>query len=209
MSYRALCAFIPFVIILTGSSYAFAEPPSATQEISEEPAWLDCQTMPANISAGRAGALVLEAAAMSETFRRQCATLARAAHLTVQIYFVGRMHTSLARATTEIWRRPGKGLMAIVHVPVSTDAIELLAHEFEHLVEELDGVCLQTMLANGEPGVTRNASGAYETFRAKRAGLQVAAEVARATRLRARGRSAPAIVPVAFEANAGPAEERP
>jgi hypothetical protein len=190
MVHRFLRSFLLFVIVLVLillplSSLALAqevpfENPHSPGLISES-----CHTLPANIDAGRAGReLLLAVADMSATFRGQCAAVGRAPHLQVVIHLVGRLHTSAARAITEIRRRPGNELTAIMNLPVSVDSPELLAHEFEHLVEQLDGLCLRTLVAKGAPGVTQNGSGAYETFRAKRVGRQVAAEVQETVRTR-------------------------
>ncbi len=52
---------------------------------------------------------------------------------------------------------------------------ELLGHEFEHLIEQLDGVDLSAMARGGE--ARRLTDGAFETERAIAAGQQVAGEV--------------------------------
>ena len=50
-----------------------------------------------------------------------------------------------------------------------------LAHEFEHLIEQLDGVDLRALAKEGE--ARRLPDGAFETERAIAAGQQVAGEV--------------------------------
>ena len=59
--------------------------------------------------------------------------------------------------------------------PQRADLTELLAHEFEHLIEQLDGVDLKALARDGE--ARRLADGAFETDRAMAAGQQVAGEV--------------------------------
>lgn len=59
------------------------------------------------------------------------------------------------------------------------NAVEIVAHEFEHIIEQLDGVDLAAHAAQRHTGVTalgydRNV---FETIRAKRTGLKVVAEL--------------------------------
>ena len=52
--------------------------------------------------------------------------------------------------------------------------VELLGHEFEHVLEHIDGVDLRADAARGRAQLL--AGGAYETRRATEAGLQVLRE---------------------------------
>jgi hypothetical protein len=52
--------------------------------------------------------------------------------------------------------------------------VELLGHEFEHVLEQIDGVNLRADAARGHARIL--ADGAYETRRATEAGLQVLRE---------------------------------
>ncbi|WP_157899702.1 hypothetical protein [Luteitalea pratensis] len=76
--------------------------------------------------------------------------------------------------------------MAHVSVRRSRDAIELIAHELEHVLEHLEGV---TFLDVKRPGSGISLSGgAFETRRADDSGRRVAAEVRTATRAHAGSR---------------------
>ena len=77
-------------------------------------------------------------------------------------------------------RLDGQLRTAIVEVPVGDPmaVVELLAHEFEHIVEQLDGVDLASWA--GRSGVRRvggsDRDGAFETERARQIGRRVAGE---------------------------------
>ena len=62
----------------------------------------------------------------------------------------------------------------------SGDPVMLIAHEFEHILEQLDGVDLRSMATRVATGVHLvPGSGHFETDRAIAAGRQVADEVRR------------------------------
>lgn len=114
------------------------------------------------------------------TFRRQVLRLARQRGLEVTVtpgYFAagGR-----ARARTAMTLVEGQLRTAIVELPDGNPRllVELVAHEFEHIVEQLDGVDLAAW--NGRSGVYRVAGSergsAFETERAQQIGRLVAGE---------------------------------
>ena len=123
--------------------------------------------------------IVHEMCRRSPTFRRQLFRLADAPGLVVTIAIVRFRTSDQVAATTRFARE--QRLLRRADVEIS-DAkvhrlVELIAHELEHVIEQLDGVNLARM-AQG-PGVT--ASGderrrTFETARAQRIGLSVAAE---------------------------------
>ena len=190
MSHRVFF-FVAVAMLVTVATTVSAQERSVALLEAEPQASSQCRSLPSNITAGSAGrALVLAVARLSETFREQCALVARAPHLKVVIHVVGRVPSSTARATTEIRRNARHALTAIIQVPVSVDSAELLGHEFEHVVEQLHGVCLRTLVDQVDSGVTRTAGGGYETARAKAAGRRVAAEVAAARHHRHRSPAA-------------------
>ena len=141
--------------------------------------------VPANVaiaeSYGAAVRLMLE---RSATFRQQCRRLGRATGLvvTVQRWLVdGRPRG--AAANTTVVRRTGVGLAANVLVGEGSDPVELIAHEFEHILEQLDGVDLAAMARRSGTGVRLDPSAwRFETDRAIAAGRRVAREVSHARR---------------------------
>ena len=64
--------------------------------------------------------------------------------------------------------------------PASRDVAELLAHELEHVNEFIDHVDFQQLARDRRSGVVRcGVDESFETERARKAGLTVAAEAAR------------------------------
>jgi hypothetical protein len=114
----------------------------------------------------------------SPTFRRQCARIASAVGLMVDV------RSEPSRSTAAAWttiRRPSDDVMhaSVIVTPVGRTA-ELIAHELEHVIEQLDGVNLKQKASIHASGVRHCACGAEETFETTRAiatGLRVAREV--------------------------------
>jgi hypothetical protein len=71
-------------------------------------------------------------------------------------------------------------IVAVVELPAFGNHAELIAHEFEHIVEQLEGVNLRRLAYERSAGVYVLGHD-YETDRAHRVGLQVARECLRAT----------------------------
>jgi hypothetical protein len=122
----------------------------------------------------------------SPTFRRQVARLTDADGLTVTVQrlVVPPTSASLWRAQTMITRVGGRVRSADVQVPAGDARLvaELIAHEFEHILEQLDGVDLRRWL--GRSGVRRvgadREGSPIETERAHEVGRIVAGEYAAA-----------------------------
>jgi hypothetical protein len=57
----------------------------------------------------------------------------------------------------------------------SPDAVELIAHEIEHVLEQLDGVDLKAQVGSGN--VWKREDGGFETRRATEAGRRVPREM--------------------------------
>jgi hypothetical protein len=111
----------------------------------------------------------------SPRFREQCRTLAAASRLRATVTMSQRQSTVTSRARTAFRQTEGGGLDAQIEIRSAADISELLGHEFEHLIEQLDGVDLSAMARGGE--ARRLTDGAFETERAIAAGHQVAGEV--------------------------------
>jgi hypothetical protein len=108
----------------------------------------------------------------SPTFRHQCLRLA-AARVRVTITVDVTQPPSFARSKTEMFRHRGVLLTADVVLFSLRDTVELIAHEVEHVIEQLDGVELRTNACEG----STSPRGFYESCRAVEAGRQVAREV--------------------------------
>jgi len=116
---------------------------------------------------------------MSPTFRRQCTRLGQTSTLTVTIRRAIPAGPGTL-ASTEILNVGEGRRYATVHLGPAADDGELLAHEFEHIIEQLDGVDLAAMARRRDTGVRLiGETGFYETDRARTVGRQVAEELRR------------------------------
>jgi hypothetical protein len=114
----------------------------------------------------------------SETFRRQCERIGRARHVRVFVTSTPpfREH-SLPRARASIARHLHGLMKAVVEIPVSPQMVELLPHELEHVIEQIEGVNLARLAGLGAAGVLEVDPGTFETMRARSAGLAVMREL--------------------------------
>ena len=111
----------------------------------------------------------------SPTFRAQCERIVAARNLRVTV----RLDTSIpsrCRAFT-IVRRRGHAIEAEVHLPPSYALTELVGHEFEHIVEQIEGLDLRQLARTKGSGVHEGEGQVFETDRAQAAGRIVAGEV--------------------------------
>jgi hypothetical protein len=109
----------------------------------------------------------------SPTFRRQCARL-----LASSVRVVVRVDPTVrarAYAVTTVDVRDGFVRAAGTRLGVVQP--EYLAHELEHVLEQLDAVDLRWAVKNGVAGARETPSGALETVRAIAVGRLVAEEV--------------------------------
>jgi hypothetical protein len=111
----------------------------------------------------------------SPSFRQQCRALAAAPALRATVRVVYRRPGLTSRALTSFRQQGAGALDADIEIRSAPDLTELLAHEFEHLIEQLDGVDLTALARKGE--ARRLSDGAFETDRAIAAGHEVAGEV--------------------------------
>ena len=115
----------------------------------------------------------------SPTFRRQWARLARATNLTVDVRSEPGGDPGVAAFTT-IRRELGEPVEARVVIVHGTRTAELIAHELEHVIEQLDGIDLTQKADVRGSGVRHCSCGegtAFETTRAIGTGLRVAEDV--------------------------------
>jgi hypothetical protein len=116
----------------------------------------------------------------SASFRNQCQRLG-AARAVVIVQF----SRETLRAASTIGRSREGVTVARVRIGKTTRAVELIAHELEHVLEQVDGVKLLWEASRPGSGVVL-LGGAYETRRAVDAGFRVAREVDVATRTHAK-----------------------
>lgn len=119
----------------------------------------------------------------SPTVRRQFERIATAAG--VRVYITLTLSLPSDRLAQTDFRSSADGFEARVEIATPLRAYEyaeLLAHEFEHVLEQLEGVNLVSLARRGERGVERLPDGAYETERAIGAGRRASLEVSGAVR---------------------------
>ena len=137
-------------------------------------------TIPQNIAATPGYRALLETMlARSPSFRRQCERIANDRFLTVHLRWVPRRLENQVRAISRISRQSGGRMVADITVDPFDNDVEMIAHEFEHIIEQLDEVNLPEKARRRDSGVhaIRGAVTAFETRRAARMGQTVASEV--------------------------------
>jgi hypothetical protein len=116
----------------------------------------------------------------SATFRRQCERIGEAQWLTVKLSFYPKALAPCGcRALTTVYRSKP---LANVRIFQPSSAIELIGHEFEHVLEQIEGVNLHILVAAKDGRAQLTEGGHFETERARRAGRQVRTEYNRARR---------------------------
>ena len=108
----------------------------------------------------------------SATFRSQCLRLADAPRLHVRVRIDVLIAFCTCRARSVIQRTGAGAIAAMVGISPSGSPIEWIAHEFEHLLEQVDGVELADLAVHAN-GVWRTSGEMFETERAIRAGRAV------------------------------------
>lgn len=156
-------ASLPFILALA----AMAALETRAGAAREEP-----HGPPANIHAGAFRSTIEAMWRGSPYFRWQCIQLGTASQLRVKIRAEAGPWQA-ARARTEISRVRGVVTVADVVLSPGRDHVELIAHELEHVIEQLQGIRLRSHGCNGGTP----AHDVYESCRAVEAGRRVAREV--------------------------------
>jgi hypothetical protein len=129
-------------------------------------------SLPFTIDAGTLQPVAIALLQRSPTFQKQCARIASTVVLRVTIRVVSA--TASGRAQTTISRYDAGALRADVLIRFGEDYYELLAHELEHILEQVDGVVLRDEVSAHRAWIT--ASGAFETKRASDIGVRARQE---------------------------------
>jgi hypothetical protein len=129
-------------------------------------------SLPFNIDAGLLEPIALGLLHRSPTFQQQCLRIAATVVLRVRVRVTPRL--AGAAGETTIQRYDTGALRADVVLVFGGDYVELLAHEFEHVLEQVDGVRLSEQMPDNRAWLT--ASGAFETTRALEVGLRARQE---------------------------------
>jgi hypothetical protein len=113
----------------------------------------------------------------SPTFRRQSVRIANAPNVRVRLTNLYPSVSAGSRARTNIVRTAFGGLQATVEIARVEDLPELIAHEVEHIIAQLDGIDLRAQSLLPGTGVRACDDGSFETIRAIRIGVLVAREI--------------------------------
>ncbi len=130
--------------------------------------------VPPNLSAAPVFKPYFDRMLLSPTFRSQCKKLG-AAPVKVHVWLEDPQRRPSFNARTVFERHKGIVVAANVFLSPSPDAVEFIAHEIEHVLEQLDGVDLETQAGSGN--AWKRGDGAFETRRAVETGVRVAREV--------------------------------
>ena len=125
---------------------------------------------------------------------RSAAGSAESRQLYVRVRLDARITGRTYRAVTSICRQPSGAIVAAIDIAAYGDPAEWVAHEFEHLIEQLDGVDLHDLERRGQ-GAWKSGHQMFETERAVSVGRRVSREMRepgdrRAARRAGRGRAA-------------------
>jgi hypothetical protein len=113
----------------------------------------------------------------SPTFKRQCHVIGASETIVVKVRVVPASRNTSTRATTT-FRRYTSGLtIADVEIPAASPLVELLAHEFEHIAEYVEGVNLKALVRDRPEEAYQMRDGSFETSRAVDAGRAVVKEM--------------------------------
>ena len=160
------CYRVPAIVCAMGvNGVLWASPPMAGP------------SLPSNLTASAVFRPALERMWQSSaTFRRQCGRLSADPQLRVSLLMEElARHPSSYRARAVMKRQGGALVSVNIHLTRFGDPVELIAHELEHVLEQLDGVDLGALA--GREDVWKREDGAFETRRAIEVGRRVAGEV--------------------------------
>jgi hypothetical protein len=110
----------------------------------------------------------------SATFRQQCRRINNTGNLRIMIKVVPSIPNGL-RAQSVVSRDNKGNVRIILQTIVMSDYIEMLGHEFEHALEQVEGLDLRSLASKGTD-VYQQWNGTFETGRAVRTGRIVASE---------------------------------
>ena len=134
-----------------------------------------CQSeLPPNIRPGLFRREMIRLLEASETFRQQCRRVEQTPYVWVRIG-MARSVPAGGRAETLIERFEAGAIVATVTLRFSEDYLELIPHELEHVIEQIDRVRLADEVENQRASVRKG--GVFETRRAIAAGLRVRQEL--------------------------------
>jgi hypothetical protein len=120
--------------------------------------------------------MLAEALKRSPTFQRQMQTLLHAQRVRMTVSYGGLRGMRMFQAHSVVTHHEYGALIVDTTLFAPADMVALLAHEIEHVCEQIEGVDLKTLALRRDSGVY-DTGGHYETQRAILAGHRVAREL--------------------------------
>lgn len=114
---------------------------------------------------------------LSPTLRRQAWQIDSCRRVRVLLRLAWPAALETARARTTFFRPEPGVTVALIEVPVGGTFGELVAHEFEHILEQIEGIDLAMLVRERSREVRELHPGVYETRRAKTAERLVRREI--------------------------------
>lgn len=113
----------------------------------------------------------------SATFRRQCSKIEEANNIQLTVQLVPTLRHSRYRALSIVTKYKNGFTSIRILIPAArNNHAELIGHEFEHAIEQAEGLDLKTLSLSRDKQVYLLEDGTYETARARKAGNLVDSE---------------------------------
>ena len=112
----------------------------------------------------------------SATFRRQIVTLTAKPAVRVSVAYGGLRGDRHYQALSTVKKHQWGAMLVDTTIFVPADLVELIAHELEHVCEQVEGVDLRALSREGRERGVYDLNGHFETVRAIRAGQEATRE---------------------------------
>jgi hypothetical protein len=119
--------------------------------------------------------LLEQALQRSPTFQRQMKTLLRTQRVRMSVVYGGLRGLRLFQAQSTVTHHEWGALVVDTTLYAPADMVELVAHETEHVCEQIEGLNLPSLAGRRDTGVY-DVGGHFETLRAIAAGRRVSRE---------------------------------
>jgi hypothetical protein len=150
-----------------------ADPDDSTKSEAHD---LPTRELPANLRVpANMRPMLMRMLQRSATFRRQIDTLTKKPSVRVSVVYGGMRGDRHYHALSTVKKHEWGAMVVDTTVFVPTDLVEIIAHELEHVCEQVEGVDLRALAGRRGEGVY-DLNGHFETARAIRAGQSATRE---------------------------------
>jgi hypothetical protein len=174
-AHRMSCSWGPRLILGIVVVHAFIVTSVVAAAPTSSSSCVAGQTLPSNIHLFQLSDVTGEMLEHSSTFRQQCGTIVAAGRRVRISVRIDQMPVTGPRARAVVHRFAYGFLDVEITIAFGANYVELLAHELEHVREQLENLDLCGEEMKGR--ASRDASGVFETDRAAQAGRLVWSEV--------------------------------